>query len=343
MKPDTRREAMGAGSGVNGLETHIYNKRLQPWTIEVGTTANASADYCLVYNYFSSWTPPSSCPATNASPPTGTSDNGNKMGYWYQDNSLPGSSHTATYGYDGVNRLSSAVAKDFSIPPNTFWSQTYSYDRWGNMTCSGTGLCTSMGYNSNNQLTTVGWASLTYDAAGNLMQDNSAPHSYQWDAEGRMRQIDSGSSAIVTTFNALGQRAYRQNSSAFSASYSYDPSGQFLGGYGSGWWNAEVPFGGRVLAEYANGSPAPVYFDHPNALRWAAMDHRGGGLRRGSTLLSLGGSVGEHDQRLPAFPLALVRPGNRRLPNAQPLLHSPPGSLAHARPSGWRGQCSTVA
>ena len=156
------------------------------------------------------------------------------------------------------------MAKDFSN--NTFWSQTYTYDRWGNMTCSGTGLCTSMGYNSNNQLTTVGGASLTYDAAGNLMQDNSAPHSYQWDAEGRMRQIDSGSSAIVTTFNALGQRAYRQNSSNFSASYSYDPSGQFLGGYGSGWWNAEVPFAGRVLAEYANGSPAPVYFDHPNAL-----------------------------------------------------------------------------
>ena len=53
-----------AGSGcVNGQETYIYNKRLQPWTIEVGTTANASAYYCLVYNYFTgSWTPPSSCP-----------------------------------------------------------------------------------------------------------------------------------------------------------------------------------------------------------------------------------------------------------------------------------------
>ena len=44
-----------------------------------------------------------------------------------------------------------------------------------------------------------------------------------------MRQIDSGSSGITTTFNALGQRAYRENSSAFSASYSYDPSGKYLG------------------------------------------------------------------------------------------------------------------
>jgi YD repeat-containing protein len=51
------------GSGcTNTQETYTYNNRMQPWMIELGTSANNSANYCLVYNYFSSWTPPTSCP-----------------------------------------------------------------------------------------------------------------------------------------------------------------------------------------------------------------------------------------------------------------------------------------
>ena len=285
--------------------------------------------YCLVYNYFTgSWTPPSSCPATNATAPTGTTDNGDVMGYQYLDSSRPSSSHTATYTYDSLNRLWGATA-------STFWSQTYTYDRWGNMTCSGTGLCTSMGYNSNNQLTTVGGASLTYDAAGNLMQDNSAPHSYQWDAEGRMRQIDSGSSAIVTTFNALGQRAYRQNSSNFSASYSYDPSGHFLGGYGSGWWNAEVPFAGRVLAEYANGSPAPVYFDHPNALGWGSNGPPRRGAQTGKYSSILGGLSGGVRPTATSFLPPCSGTTRRRTATRRPTATTFPASPAGSRPTPW--------
>ena len=71
-----------AGTGcANGQETYIYNKRLQPWTIKVGTTANASADYCLVYNYFSELDAAFELPGDERLPPTGTTDNGNSMGY----------------------------------------------------------------------------------------------------------------------------------------------------------------------------------------------------------------------------------------------------------------------
>ena len=42
------------GSGcVNAQETYVYNNHLQPVMIELGTTGNATADYCLVYNYYS--------------------------------------------------------------------------------------------------------------------------------------------------------------------------------------------------------------------------------------------------------------------------------------------------
>ena len=256
---------MTVGSGcANAQEAYVYNQRLQPHAIDVGTTGNGTAEYCKVYNYYSnsSWTVPTSCPAPGTTAPTGTGDNGNVNAYWYLDNSRPASSHTEWNTYDNVNRLGTAVAKDLSN--NVFWSQTYSYDRYGNMTCSGSGLCTSMGYNGNNRMTTVGGASVSYDAAGDLSQDLSANHTYQWDAEGRMISIDSGSAASMT-FNALGQRVYA-SSSAFTGTYWRAPSGQFLGGKGSGAYSAEVPFAGRLLADYTSGSPGPVYFDHPDAL-----------------------------------------------------------------------------
>ncbi len=252
------------GSGcANAQETYIYNNRLQPYAIDVGTTGNVSAEYCKVYNYYSSWTAPTSCPAPGTTPQTGTTNNGSVNAFWYLDGSRPASSHTETYTYDSLNRLWTAIAQQGST---TFWSQTYTYDRYGNMTCSGTGACTSMGYNSNNQLTSVGGSSLTYDAAGNLIQDNSTvpAHFYKWDAEGRLISIDNGSTASIT-FNALGQRVYA-TSSVFTGTYWRDPSGQFLGGQGSGGFNAEVPLEGRLLAEYASGNPGPVYFDHPDAL-----------------------------------------------------------------------------
>ncbi len=248
-----------AGSGVNVQETYMYNKRLQPGVVQLGTTSNHTADYCLVYDYYGSL--PTSCPT---SPPTGTTgNNGNVRGYWYQDSALSTASHKRSYSYDSLNRLGTAVATDFSN--NTLWSQTYTYDRWGNMSCSGSGLCTSMSYNAsnNNQLISVGLASVTYDAAGNLTQDTSSvpSRSYQWDAEGHIRSIDGGTTASMT-FNALGWRVYRTNG---ARSYWVDLQGRLLGG---SWaqWNAAVPFGGRTLAEYASGSNETLYFDHPNAL-----------------------------------------------------------------------------
>ncbi len=251
---------------VNAQETYTYNNRLQPWMIELGKPgggSNTYASYCLVYNYFSTWTPPTSCPDPSSVPTTGTTNNGNVMGYWYKDVPLSTANHKLSYGYDSLNRLGTAVATDLSN--NVLWSQTYTYDRWGNMSCSGTGLCTSMSYNAsnNNQISSVGLASVTYDAAGNLMQDSSSvpPHSYQWDAEGHIISIDGGSTASMT-FNALGWRVYRTNG---TRSYWVDPQGRFLGGYW-GQWNAAIPFGGRTLAEDTNGTTGPLYFDHPNAL-----------------------------------------------------------------------------
>ena len=71
-------------------------------------------------------------------------------------------------------------------------------------TCTQGGVyCPSLTYNSNNnnQLAAIGSSSFSYDAAGNLITDPSNPlatHTYQWDAEGRVATVDSGSTWSFT-------------------------------------------------------------------------------------------------------------------------------------------------
>ena len=83
-------------------------------------------------------------------------------------------SNAAVYHFDGVNRLSTAVATG-----NSTYNQTFGYDAYGNMTCSSspssTPQCLATTYTSTptptNQIsyfTTAGVkTNYTYDAAGN--------------------------------------------------------------------------------------------------------------------------------------------------------------------------------
>ncbi len=256
------------GSGcANAQESYQYNKRLQPWVNSL--TGGSNTGYCLVYNYYTgSWTPPSSCPSAGSTPPAGTTDNGNVMGYWYQDISTSSLNHTATNSYDNANRLSTAVATgNFTYNLTFAFNTDGSTGQFGNMTCvtnaQTNGPCPNWTYTAGtNQISTS--SGFTYDAAGNVTADGL--HTYQWDAEGHPITIDSGSNQVSNIFNALGRRAYWSKGSG-TVTYWDDPWGQFLGGYWSpGSFNAEIPFAGRMLAEYTSGTTGPVYFDHPNAL-----------------------------------------------------------------------------
>ena len=255
-----------AGSGcLEAQETYTYNNRLQPVMIELGTTGNATADYCLVYNYSLGAANPTSCVA----PSVATGNSGNVIGYWYQDN-VNGSSfsHTAAYSYDTLNRLAMATAT--SPGGSTLWSQTYSYDRWGNGTCSGTGLCPSLSYNSqnNNQLASIGSYSFSYDAAGNLLQDPSnypvqVVHSYQWDGEERVASVDNGSTWGFT-YNALGHRAQWAHTGG-ADQHLFDAEGNWLGVANN---YSLVRFGERAWVVYSSSA---TYFNHVNALGSTSM------------------------------------------------------------------------
>lgn len=67
---------MCGGQGcAQSQETRQYNSRLQPVLMELGNSSNLTADYCLVYNYYTSVANPTGC----AMPSQGTGDNGNIM------------------------------------------------------------------------------------------------------------------------------------------------------------------------------------------------------------------------------------------------------------------------
>jgi YD repeat-containing protein len=169
----------GTGQNVGCIqvqETYRHNNCLQPLMIELGTTSNNSANYCLVYNYYSG-----SNPASCAVPSPGTGNNGDVMGYWYNDNTNSTLNHTATYSYNTLNRLSTAQAKDLnqtclwgvSMPPST------GYDRWGNLlnrtvTCgTATTLSRSINPPGSNRI-----SGFSYDAAGNVTADGLHTYAY---------------------------------------------------------------------------------------------------------------------------------------------------------------------
>ncbi len=233
-------------------ETYSYSNRMQPVMIELGTTSNNSANYCLVYNYYSG-----SNPASCAVPSPGAGNNGNVMGYWYSDNTNSTLNHTATYAYDNLNRLSTAQAKDLN--QNCLWGVSMptsnGYDRWGNLlnrtvTC-GTATTLSRSADAYNHL-----SGFTYDAAGNVTADGV--HTYQWDAEGRASSIDGA----FNIHNALGERVYDQVPGG-PISIVYDPAGQLMGAIWSWGWNYFLYFQGRMLVDYeADGA----HFGHATGL-----------------------------------------------------------------------------
>src|SRR5438128_8531250 len=181
--------------------------------------------------------------------------------------------------YDSLNRLGTAVAKNLS--GSTLWSQTYSYTadgsngRYGNMSCSGSGLCTSMTYSATtNRIATIGSQTPSYDAAGNLTSDGTGTgtYSYTWNAEGRLATATTPSGRTSTTsfiYNALGERV-QLVAPTYTYNYPFDAFGQEIGIHdsSSGWGRYTADIAGRRI--FLSGSATRWLF-HPNALGSSTM------------------------------------------------------------------------
>src|SRR2546429_1194393 len=162
-----------------------------------------------------------------------------------------------------MNRLATSMATGSATH-----NLTFSYDRYGNMTCltngQTNGPCPTYTFRaSTNQITNTGF---TYDVGGNLTADGTGTgsHTYQWDAENRLKSIDNGPTATYT-YNALGQRVEKIVGSTYTE-YAYQAWGEELGENNRTNWTVRViPFGGQHLAHY-QGTPEATYFMHSTKL-----------------------------------------------------------------------------
>jgi RHS repeat-associated protein len=227
----------------NGVPVAIqYNSRLQPTSIQAGTSGNLLS---LGYTYG-----------------TGTTtDNGNVLG---QTIGRGSQTWNQSYAYDAVNRLtcaneaavngSAVTCVNGSASGN--WSQSYCYDARGNRwltsasslvstsdtpTASG---CSSGPYNGNNHISCSG-CSWAYDAAGNVTTSGT-PRTFTFDAENRQKTAYINSESTVYTYDGDGKRVMRvvcpstlpascttSSSGAVLTVFVYDPFGNLAQEYGT--------------------------------------------------------------------------------------------------------------
>jgi RHS repeat-associated protein len=139
-----------------------------------------------------------------------------------------------TYTYDDFARLKSASgSQDF----------VYGYDEYSNRWSTMTGTQQYSFNGVNNHITTNGFA---YDAAGNVTNDSI--HSYTYDAEGRLKAVDSGNTAKYN-YDAFGNRTMQFSTTpSVYNEYVVDLSGRAITAIQPGTTNvytAEVFAGGR--------------------------------------------------------------------------------------------------
>lgn len=150
--------------------------------------------------------------------------------------------NSATYGYDALDRLTSAVL------PNTHYG--YGYDPTGNRTSQTSGsttrtYSTDAGSNRLTGLTNPS-QSYQYDANGSVTHDGV--NQYGYDARGRLTQATTAAGTVSYRINALGQRVKKQNTQV-ETYYHYDQGGRLI---------AESDGNGQIKKEYIWLEDTPI-------------------------------------------------------------------------------------
>lgn len=167
---------------------------------------------------------------------------------------------SCSFSHDDLTRLVTANC-------GSVWSQTFSYDPFGNLSSSGSMSFQPTYSVSTNQITSVGGFTPTYDANGDTTADPS--NTYTWNADGQPLSI----SGVNLTHDALG-RMVEQNRSGAYTQIVYGPNGgKFALMSGSTLQKAIVPLPGGSQAVY--NSSGLLYYGHSDHL---------GSVRVGSSL-----------------------------------------------------------
>lgn len=131
---------------------------------------------------------------------------------------IPGTVDTQTcnYMHDDLQRVSSTNC-------GSIWTQTFTYDAFGNITKAGNSAFTPTYSTAQNRFTSIPGVNVSYDANGNLLADNL--NNYTWDPSwGTMRTVNSGTTTVTPTYDALGRMVENDAGGAYSE-FIYAPTG----------------------------------------------------------------------------------------------------------------------
>jgi len=152
---------------------------------------------------------------------------------------------TCAYSHDDLTRIASANC-------GSVWSQTFSYDAFGNLNKSGTNSFQPTYSYLTNHMTEIGSSVPSYDGNGDVTNDFL--HTYSWDTYGQLVTVDG----VWITRDALGRAAEEDNGGAYSQIV-YAPSGAKLALMnGQTLTRAYVPLSGGSVAVY-NSSGLAYY------------------------------------------------------------------------------------
>lgn len=236
-----------AGPGGNQLASTVYNSASEPTIVTFASLDNDSFTYDpntfhMTQYKFTVGATPKSVVGNVTWNANGTL---NKLAITDPFNAA--NTQTCNYSYDDLARIASGNC-------GSVWSQTFSYDAFGNITKAGSEQF-QPGYNLNNQMTN----GASYDASGDVLNDGL--HSYAWDTYGRPTTIDT----VAVIYDALG-RMVEQGKSGANTELQYSPTGfvmQLMNG--QAWVKEFVPMpGGTKEVWQANG--ASPYYRHADWL-----------------------------------------------------------------------------
>jgi len=216
-----------ASSGTNPVPAGTTAVSYNTWGLPNGVTFGSGDSNTFVYDDSASGRLTGYTSTINVSPNqklmTGAltwNANGSLRQLAIADNYNSNNAQTCTYQHDDLARIAAVNCGSGK------WNQSFTYgsNNFGNVNWTGTGLGTNFtqAYDTTNNTNHFQGTGISYDANGNLLTD--AVHTYTWDADGKLHQMDS----TTMTYDALGRRVEESPSSALNYEILYGPEGSKL-------------------------------------------------------------------------------------------------------------------
>jgi RHS repeat-associated protein len=234
-------------AGQNPVTGTTYNVASLPTQVSLGSSDSDSFTYDPATNRMTKYTF-----TVNSQSVVGTltwNSIGTLEDLSVTDPFFSGGNQSCAYTHDDLSRIASANC-------GSPWSQTFSYDAFGNISKSGTVSFQPTYSYLTNHMTQVGSSTPSYDANGNATNDTA--HTYAWDANGRPVTADS----VTLTYDALGRMAEQDKSGTYYQIV-YTPLGtKFAIMNGSTLQRAFVPLTGGSEAVYTSSASGLAYYRH---------------------------------------------------------------------------------